>query len=186
MPRKPKASDLDRDSEGRYSPPDPRLIEFGREIGSVYEQLLEARYGVRQRVPAGKAWILYRAAELATSLGLTADEFVTRQLAQMAIQGTFWPQALMSWTTAEKASQTSQAGDASQHARYIAQLLLARQLEPLYGPSIYRDPMWPFSPLIRHVLAQRAGDQDYVKVLSDAVRLEAAQHPAARSLLGLL
>lgn len=186
MSRRISTRDLDRKADGRFTVTDPTLEALGREIGQVYCRLLFDRFGIRQTVGARKAWVLYRAAELARTHGLAADEFVTRQLAQMAVQGTFWPEALASWATAERAEKLSRDDDPIQCARYAAQLGLAARLQALYGPTIYRDPMWPFSPIIRHVMAVRAGDHAFVESVKGAVRLEAAQHHAARTLLGLL
>lgn len=186
MPPKPKKTsrkDLDRDASGDYVVLDGALVALGEQIKSRYYTVLRDRYSIEQRPSARVEWVWYRAAEIATRQGLSADAFVYRQLAEMEGVGKFWPEAMASEKVAFKAAISADDRSIDRAAYYQAQLRLYSSLQPLYGRTVYRDPFWPFGPVVRCCLAVLAGDRATATLWRGPAQLEAAQFDSAKKLL---
>jgi len=142
-----------RDGAGRMTVAKPDMLRLAIQIAEVTQRIWPSYVGAPARFSRKHIPVLYKAALLATEQGLSAEAFVTQQIAGMARLSKFW---LSSLASPVYSNDTLNADELKllQLRSYKAQLALFSSRCMLYGPLLaIRDQANEFSALFRFVLA---------------------------------
>jgi len=171
-----------RDDAGRMSVTRPHLCVLALRIYDTLQQLWPVYVGAAVKLSKKHIPVLYKSAVLADEQGISAEAFVTQQLAGMARKSKFWLSSLASKTYSQDQPVSGEL-KLLQLRSYKSQLALFTSRCMLYGPQLaIRDRANDFSALFRFVLATEYGLTEIADSLRKDACLEWSASTAAQDL----
>jgi len=170
------------DEQGGYHVPDPDLIELAGQIVDAYVRLRPNYIPGRVNVGRKLAPKFYAAAQLCRERELTAPVFVAKQLAGMALTGSFWPSGIANPKFMESLMTHQESLDQTDR-HYKSQLTVLAARTRIYGLHLtLLDETVQLTPLMRAAVGYANHMHDVVGHYRAAAKVELESTPRAREI----